>query len=56
MHDLTVQRRTAARVSVQLAADYQLFHNEADLRWIAHAEARLTAPPEPVLDITDTLC
>jgi hypothetical protein len=56
MHELTVQRRTAARVSEQLAADYRLFHIEADLRWIAHAEARLTAPTEPVLDITDTLC
>ena len=58
MHELTVQRRTAARISEQLAADYRLFHIEADLRWIAHAEARLAAPAEPaepVLDITDTL-
>jgi hypothetical protein len=54
MHELTEQRRTAGRVSEQLAADYRLFHIEADLRWIAHAEARLSTPAAPMLDVTDT--
>jgi DNA-binding PadR family transcriptional regulator len=40
MRELTDQRRGAsARNALQL--DYELFHVEADLRWIEHAESRL---------------
>ena len=40
MRELTKQRREAsARMALQL--DYELFHIEADLRWIEHAESRL---------------
>jgi hypothetical protein len=31
-----------------LLADFQLFHIEADLRWIDHTEARLAALAEEV--------
>jgi DNA-binding PadR family transcriptional regulator len=47
MHLSAMQAITAARrgTSLQdsLYADYQLFHIEADLRWIEHAVARLDA-------------
>lgn len=40
MRELTATRRTAS-LQDSLLADYQLFHIEADLRWIDHAAARL---------------
>jgi len=40
MRELTAARRTAA-LQDSLLADYQLFHIEADLRWIDHAAGRL---------------
>lgn len=40
MHDLTDARRSAS-LRDSLLIDYQLFHIEADLRWIDHAAARL---------------
>lgn len=40
MRELTAARRTAS-LQDSLLADYQLFHLEADLRWIDHATARL---------------
>ena len=40
MRDLTRQRR-AAPLRDSMLIDYQLFHIEADLRWIDHAETRL---------------
>ena len=40
MRDLTALRRSAA-LQDSLLADYQLFHIEADLRWIDHAAGRL---------------
>jgi len=40
MRDLTVARRTAS-IRDSMLLDYQLFHIEADLRWIDHASARL---------------
>jgi DNA-binding PadR family transcriptional regulator len=40
MRDLTRERRTAAMRDSMLI-DYQLFHIEADLRWIEHATGRL---------------
>jgi DNA-binding PadR family transcriptional regulator len=40
MRELTAARRTASRQE-GLLIDYQLFHIEADLRWIDHAAGRL---------------
>ena len=40
MRELTAARRTAS-LQESLLADYQLFHIEADLRWIDHAAGRL---------------
>ena len=40
MRELTALRRSAA-LQDSLLADYQLFHIEADLRWIDHAAGRL---------------
>jgi DNA-binding PadR family transcriptional regulator len=40
MRELTNQRRTAS-AKAALELDYELFHIEADLRWIEHAESRL---------------
>ena len=40
MRELTALRRSAA-LQDSLLADYQLFHIEADLRWIDHAADRL---------------
>ena len=42
MRELTVARRTASPQD-SLLIDYQLFHIEADLRWIDHAAGRLGA-------------
>ncbi|MFG2041735.1 PadR family transcriptional regulator [Dactylosporangium sp. NPDC048998] len=42
MRELTAARR-AAGPQAALLADYQLFHIEADLRWIEHAAGRLDA-------------
>jgi DNA-binding PadR family transcriptional regulator len=41
MRELTTKRRGAS-ASGALQLDYELFHIEADLRWIDHAETRLT--------------
>jgi len=40
MRELTAARRTAS-IRDSMLLDYQLFHIEADLRWIDHAAARL---------------
>jgi hypothetical protein len=40
MRDLTTARRTAS-LRDSMLIDYQLFHIEADLRWIEHAARRL---------------
>jgi DNA-binding PadR family transcriptional regulator len=40
MRDLTASRRTASPKD-SILIDYQLFHIEADLRWIDHAAGRL---------------
>jgi DNA-binding PadR family transcriptional regulator len=42
MNDLTAARRMAS-LQDSLFADYQLFHIEADLRWMDHAAGRLDA-------------
>jgi len=47
MRELTAARRTASAQD-SLLADYQLFHIEADLRWIDHAAGRLEALAEQV--------
>jgi DNA-binding PadR family transcriptional regulator len=46
MRELTASRRRAASARDALLADYRLFHIEADLRWIDHAAAKLTALAE----------
>jgi DNA-binding PadR family transcriptional regulator len=43
MQKLTDARRNAATTQDALLADYQLFHLDADLRWMSHTETRLTA-------------
>ncbi len=45
MRELTAARRTASPHD-SLLIDYQLFHIEADLRWIDHAAGRLGALAE----------
>jgi DNA-binding PadR family transcriptional regulator len=50
MRELTAARRTAPSTQDALLADYQLFHIEADLRWIDHAEASLATLAEEVRD------
>jgi hypothetical protein len=50
MKELTAARRTAETTQDALLADFQLFHLEADLRWIDHAESRLTALADEVRD------
>ena len=40
MHDLT-QRRRNADLSTAMACDHELFHLEADVKWIEHAGKRL---------------
>jgi DNA-binding PadR family transcriptional regulator len=51
MRALTTARRTATSTQDALLADYQLFHIEADLRWIDHAESRLASLAEEVRDV-----
>ncbi|MGH3388236.1 MAG: PadR family transcriptional regulator [Actinomadura sp.] len=46
MRELTKARREAPSARDALLADYQLFHIEADLRWIDHAAGRLAALTE----------
>jgi DNA-binding PadR family transcriptional regulator len=53
MKALTTARRNAATTQDALLADFQLFHLEADLRWIDHTESRLTALAEEVRDVAD---
>jgi hypothetical protein len=50
MKRLTTARRAAATTQDALLADYQLFHIEADLRWIDHTAARLATLAEEVRD------
>jgi DNA-binding PadR family transcriptional regulator len=50
MQRLTSARREATSTRDALLADYQLFHIEADLRWISHTEARLATLAEEVRD------
>jgi DNA-binding PadR family transcriptional regulator len=53
MRALTAARRSAVTTQDALLADYQLFHLEADLRWIDHTESRLAALAEEVRDELD---
>jgi DNA-binding PadR family transcriptional regulator len=53
MRALTAARREATSTQDALLADYQLFHLEADLRWIDHTETRLAALAEEVRDEPD---
>jgi len=48
MRELTRQRREAKSAQDALLADYQLFHVEADLRWIEHAAGRLSTLADEV--------
>ena len=48
MRELTRQRREATAAHDALLADYQLFHIEADLRWIDHAAGRLSTLADEV--------
>jgi DNA-binding PadR family transcriptional regulator len=50
MKTLTAARRAAATSQDALLADYQLFHIEADLRWIDHAVSRLAILAKEVRD------
>jgi hypothetical protein len=50
MKALTRARRTAKSTQDALLADYQLFHIEADLRWLDHTEALLVTLAEEVRD------
>ena len=50
MKRLTTARRGATSTQEALLADYQLFHIEADLRWIDHTETRLATLAEEVRD------
>ncbi|WP_127501076.1 PadR family transcriptional regulator [Actinoplanes solisilvae] len=52
MRELTAERRRSPGTQAAMLADYRLFHIEADLRWIDHAEARLAALAEEVRDGT----
>jgi hypothetical protein len=54
MTELTAARRSAATTQDSLLADFQLFHLEADLRWMDHAQSRLAALAEDVTeDVTE---
>jgi DNA-binding PadR family transcriptional regulator len=53
MKELTTARRSATSAQDAVLADYQLFHLEADLRWMDHTESRLAALAEDVRDGTD---
>jgi DNA-binding PadR family transcriptional regulator len=50
MKALTKARRGAATTQDALLADYQLFHIEADLRWIEHTATRLASLAKEVRD------
>ncbi|HZN76783.1 MAG TPA: PadR family transcriptional regulator [Micromonosporaceae bacterium] len=50
MRELTAARRTAS-LQDSLLLDYQLFHIEADLRWIDHAAGRLDALVDKIQEI-----
>lgn len=50
MKTLTDARRQARSTQDALLADYQLFHIEADLRWLDHTESRLSALAKEVRD------
>ncbi|MEU7874337.1 PadR family transcriptional regulator [Dactylosporangium sp. NPDC049140] len=54
MQRLTAARRTAASARDAMLIDYQLFHVEADLRWLDHAESRLPTLAEECRDESDT--
>ena len=51
MKALTAARRKAASTQDALLFDYQLFHIEADLRWLEHTESRLARLAEEVRDV-----
>jgi DNA-binding PadR family transcriptional regulator len=51
MKALTRARRAAASTQDALLFDYQLFHIEADLRWLDHTESRLSTLAEEVRDV-----
>lgn len=53
MKHLTTARRSATSAHDEMLADFQLFHLEADLRWIDHTETRLTALAEEARDDAD---
>jgi DNA-binding PadR family transcriptional regulator len=50
MRELTAARR-AASLRDSMLIDYQLFHIEADLRWIDHAAGRLDTLAEEITEI-----
>ena len=52
MKTLTAARRASESTQDAMLLDYQLFHIEADLRWLDHAETRLAALAEEVRDDT----
>jgi len=51
MKALTAARRKAVSTQDSLLFDYQLFHIEADLRWLNHTESRLASLAEEVRDV-----
>ncbi|MET8836891.1 PadR family transcriptional regulator [Micromonospora sp. NPDC004540] len=51
MKALTAARRQATSTQDALLFDYQLFHIEADLRWLDHTESRLSTLAEEVRDV-----
>jgi len=51
MKALTAARRNAVSTQDALLFDYQLFHIEADLRWLDHTESRLSTLAEEVRDV-----
>ncbi|WP_433199728.1 PadR family transcriptional regulator [Dactylosporangium sp. CS-047395] len=57
MQELTAARRAAASAAKHgidaMLIDYQLFHIEADLRWLDHAESRLPTLAEECRDDPD---
>ena len=50
MTRLTHARRRATTTQDAILIDFQLFHIEADLRWLDHTESRLAALAEEVRD------
>ena len=51
MKALTAARRKTASTQDALLFDYQLFHIEADLRWLEHTVLRLSTLAEEVRDV-----